>query len=176
MVQKDFKIGLGVGAVCLLGLLAWLATNKSLSTDARLAKSFEQSQTQPPSDVIQTSNETTLPVNEPNPVVQNDDTSPAIVAQAQPPISTPAPTPAPPTFAGKEPNLNAPEDPATNNLGPKIKTNRFHIVTKGETLSEISQAEYGTAKLWPKILEANRDKLDAPEKIKPGMFLTIPTE
>jgi nucleoid-associated protein YgaU len=72
------------------------------------------------------------------------------------------------------PNLNAPEDPATEPTGPKIKTNRFHIVRKGETLSEISQAVYGTAKLWPKIFNANRDRLDAPEKIQPRMFLIIP--
>ncbi len=51
---------------------------------------------------------------------------------------------------------------------------RLHIVTKGETLSSISYKHYGTANRWKEILEANRNKIKNPEKLKPGIKLTIP--
>ncbi|MCF7976184.1 MAG: LysM peptidoglycan-binding domain-containing protein [Phycisphaerae bacterium] len=170
MIQKDFKIGLVVGAICLLGLLAWLATNKSLSTDARLTRSFEQSKSKaPPVPPVNAPPMTPVQTAPPEIPPEETDTPPQpIVAQAEPPVTVA------PAFVGVGPNLNAPEDPATEPTGPKIKTNRFHIVRKGETLSEISQAVYGTAKLWPKIFNANRDRLDAPEKIQPRMYLIIP--
>ncbi|MCP4452462.1 MAG: LysM peptidoglycan-binding domain-containing protein [Planctomycetes bacterium] len=172
MMQKDFKIGLVFGAICLLGLLAWLATNKSLSSKARTESLFNQSQGQTPPaspvNVVPASNE--QPVTSEAPGTDADTGQP--IAQAEPPV--PDPEPEPPVFSGREPNLNAPEDPATEQLGPKIKTNRFHIVRQGETLSGISQKLYGTAKRWPQILQANSDRLDAPEKIRPGMYLVIP--
>jgi nucleoid-associated protein YgaU len=177
MMQKDFKIGLVFGAICLLGLLAWLATNKSMSSKARTEKLFEKSQgqTTPPTspvNVVPASNEQPL-VSDTLP--QDTDTTPAITRDPPPETEPlPEPEPVPPVFAGREPNLNAPEDPATEHVGPKIKTNRFHIVRKGETLSGISQKLYGTSKRWPQILQANRDRLDAPEKIRPGMLLIIP--
>jgi nucleoid-associated protein YgaU len=172
MMQKDFKIGLVFGAICLLGLLAWLATNKSLSSKARTESLFNQSQEStpqtPPVNAVPASNEQPL-VSE---SLYPDTGTGELIPQIEPPVLEPEP--AAPVFAGREPNLNAPEDPATEQLGPKIKTNRFHIVSKGETLSGISQKVYGTSKRWPQILQANSDRLDAPEKIKPGMYLVIP--
>ena len=56
----------------------------------------------------------------------------------------------------------------------KIKTRRFHIVRKGETLSDISYRYYGSANKWKKILEANRFRLKDASKLKPGTKLTIP--
>jgi len=169
MIQKDFKFGLVVGAICLLGLLLWLATNKDLSPDARMAKSFEKSQNRAALTVTggdQPPERPLFPANETGP---STDSNTAIVTTKEEPIARKTPV-----FVPIGPNLNAPEDPATEPTGPKIKTNRFHIVKKGETLSEISQALYGTAKLWPKILKANSDRLTAPEKIQPGMYLIIP--
>ncbi len=170
MMQKDFKIGLMFGAICLLGLLAWLATRESLSTDARLARSFGQSQTQPPA---------TPPVNQvPSPPEQTPvNESPVSDAIIQPVVvqeTTPEITLEPAESVGIEPNMNSPEDPATEPSGPKIKTNRFHIAQRGETLSGISQKLYGTSKLWPKILQANSERLSSPEKLQPGMYLVIP--
>jgi len=168
MMQKDFKIGLVFGAICLLGLLVWLATRNSMSPDARLAKSFEQTQSQTPSDPpvnVTPVSDTQSQVAETPP--SGTPTSPASPQEAQPePVQT--------VHVRSEPNLNAPEDEATEPSGPKIKTNRFHIVRQGETLSGISQKLYGTSKLWPKILQANSDRLTAPEKIQPGMYLVIP--
>jgi nucleoid-associated protein YgaU len=149
-----------------------LATSNSLSPDARLAKSFEASQTQTPA----ASPVNVVPVSESQPLVAEtlppNTSALSVMPQEEPPETQPEPIQ--PVFAGREPNLSAPEDPATEHLGPKIKTNRFHIVGEGETLSGISQKHYGTAKLWPKILQANSDRLTTPEKIQPGMYLVIP--
>jgi nucleoid-associated protein YgaU len=56
----------------------------------------------------------------------------------------------------------------------KIKTQRFHIIREGETLSEISSKYYGTAIKWQKILEANRDVIEDVSKLKPGTKIIIP--
>ena len=59
-------------------------------------------------------------------------------------------------------NINAPE--ASQNT---------YTVQSGDSLSRIGQ-RYGIG--WQKIFEANRDKLDDPDKIYPGQELTIPSE
>ncbi|MEZ5429118.1 MAG: LysM peptidoglycan-binding domain-containing protein [Pyrinomonadaceae bacterium] len=46
-----------------------------------------------------------------------------------------------------------------------------YTVQSGDTLSKIG-ANYGVS--WQSIFEANRDKLDDPDKIYPGQELTIP--
>jgi nucleoid-associated protein YgaU len=56
----------------------------------------------------------------------------------------------------------------------KIKTERFYIVGKNQTLSEISRLYYGSASQWQKIVDANPSLLKDPNKIKPGMKLIIP--
>ncbi len=48
------------------------------------------------------------------------------------------------------------------------------VVEKGDTLSDISQRAYGTARHWRAIYEANRDKLKSPDIIRPGIVLEIP--
>jgi nucleoid-associated protein YgaU len=56
----------------------------------------------------------------------------------------------------------------------KIKTQKFHIVLKKQTLSTISQKYYGSAGNWKKILDANRDIIKDPNKLIPGTKLIIP--
>lgn len=46
-----------------------------------------------------------------------------------------------------------------------------HTVQSGDTLSKIG-SNYGVG--WQQIFEANRDKLDDPDKIYPGQELNIP--
>lgn len=48
-----------------------------------------------------------------------------------------------------------------------------YTVQSGDSLSKIG-AKYGVS--YMKIFEANRDKLDDPDKIQPGQELTIPQE
>ena len=50
----------------------------------------------------------------------------------------------------------------------------YHTVVAGDTLSKIALNCLGDASLYPKIFEANRDKLDNPDMIKVGQKLTIP--
>jgi len=60
-------------------------------------------------------------------------------------------------------NINAPEGSASGGSS--------YTVQSGDSLSKIG-SKYGVS--WQKIFEANRDKLDDPDKIQPGQELTIP--
>ena len=61
-------------------------------------------------------------------------------------------------------NINAPEGSSAGTT---------YTVQSGDSLSRIG-SKYGVS--WQKIYEANRDKLDDPDKIHPGQELTIPQE
>ena len=56
----------------------------------------------------------------------------------------------------------------------KIKTQRFHIVQRGETLSAIASKYYGSGSKWQKLFEANRRIIKDANKIQPGIKLLIP--
>ncbi|BBP74171.1 MULTISPECIES: peptidoglycan-binding protein LysM [Pseudomonas] len=58
--------------------------------------------------------------------------------------------------------------------GPVLKAARFVVVKKGDTLSAISLAVYGSANQYNKIFEANKPLLSHPDKIYPGQTLRIP--
>jgi nucleoid-associated protein YgaU len=65
--------------------------------------------------------------------------------------------------------------PRNNYASTAKKTGQTYTVRKGDTLQKISQRFYGTTRQWRKIYEANRRTLKGnPEKIYPGMKLTIP--
>jgi nucleoid-associated protein YgaU len=51
---------------------------------------------------------------------------------------------------------------------------RTYTVKPGDSLSKISEQFYGSSSQYMKIFEANRDKLNDPNKIQPGMELKIP--
>ncbi|MHC4834279.1 MAG: LysM peptidoglycan-binding domain-containing protein [Planctomycetota bacterium] len=51
---------------------------------------------------------------------------------------------------------------------------RIHIVGEGETLSEIAAAHLGSARRWPEIVAANRDRIDDPDRVRPGTELRLP--
>lgn len=63
-------------------------------------------------------------------------------------------------------NINAPE-------GSSSGSGKTYTVQSGDSLSKIG-SKYGVG--WQKIYEANRDKLDDPDKIYPGQELTIPQD
>jgi 5'-nucleotidase len=81
------------------------------------------------------------------------------IAKDQPPAISP------------EPEL---PDSAQYEQTEKIKTQKFHIVLKGQTLTQISQKYYGSAGNWKKILDANRNTIKDPNKLIPGTKLIIP--
>jgi nucleoid-associated protein YgaU len=49
-----------------------------------------------------------------------------------------------------------------------------HTVQKGDTLYSLANRYYGDGKLWPKILEANRDKIKNEKTVPIGAVLKIP--
>ena len=69
-------------------------------------------------------------------------------------------------------NISAPEgDAGSSSSGSKGSSGSTYTVQAGDSLSKIG-SHYGVS--WQKIFEANRDKLDDPDKIRPGQELTIP--
>jgi nucleoid-associated protein YgaU len=65
-------------------------------------------------------------------------------------------------------NISAPEGSSSGSSGGQTYT-----VQSGDSLGKIGE-RYGVS--WQKIYDANRDKLDNPDKIFPGQELTIPQE
>ena len=51
-----------------------------------------------------------------------------------------------------------------------------YTVVSGDSLSKIAKRVYGDASKWPKIFEANRDKIKNPDLIHPGQVLTLPAD
>jgi LysM repeat protein len=69
-------------------------------------------------------------------------------------------------------NPNAvPQATASTAAGAGQKT---YTVKSGDTLSKIARDMYGDAGQYMKIFDANRDKLNDPDKIHPGQNLVIP--
>jgi nucleoid-associated protein YgaU len=54
------------------------------------------------------------------------------------------------------------------------KPSRTHTVREGESLSDIADKYYGSSDKWTKIYKANRSTIKDPDRIQPGMKLTIP--
>jgi LysM repeat protein len=59
---------------------------------------------------------------------------------------------------------------------PKVnpKSNRVYVVRRGDTLWAIAKKYYGSGLQYPKIYNANRDKIKNPNLIYPGQKLVIP--
>ena len=60
------------------------------------------------------------------------------------------------------------------NSATDARAGRRYKVQDGDSLSHISKRFYGTKHRWKEIYEANRDVLDSPDWVKPGMTLFIP--
>lgn len=178
MVHKDLKIGLVLGLVLVILAAIKLATDPRLSPKARILHAQNATARQE-SDVSWDDDFSEIPENEnmpaklsyidlqksepvtgnyePNNLLQN---KPALVE----------------LNAVNTRNLEQPEptDVSQYVQAEKIKTQRFHIVRKDQTLSAISRQYYGTANRWKKIFDANRDVIKDPNKINSGIKLIIP--
>jgi len=64
------------------------------------------------------------------------------------------------------------EDPAPS-VNPK--SNGTHIVQPGDTLWAIAKKYYGNGNQYPRIVNANKDKIKNPNLIFPGQQLVIPS-
>jgi hypothetical protein len=56
------------------------------------------------------------------------------------------------------------------------KPDQTYTVKAGDTLSKISKQYYGDANQYMRIFQANRDKLNDPDKIQIGQKLVIPSQ
>lgn len=164
---KDFRAGLIAGAVLVGIALIWVATRPSMSPQARMARAV-----QPAAGTGQVS----------------DRFSEAADPTPSGPPGPQAPEPQEPLRAGgttderasasPQPGVGEPRADVTDltiyEMNEPIKTTRFHIVRKGETLSAIAQQYYGSSDKWRKILAANSKTIKDANKIAPGTKLTIP--
>ncbi len=57
---------------------------------------------------------------------------------------------------------------------PPVQEERLHVVRAGETLSQLARIYFDTASAWSRIFEANRDRIEDPDRILPGLELRIP--
>jgi len=63
---------------------------------------------------------------------------------------------------------------AAARAGGSTTAARTYTVQAGDNLSKISKHFYGDPNQYMKIVDANKDQLPDPDKIKPGMQLNIP--
>lgn len=57
---------------------------------------------------------------------------------------------------------------------PVLEDNDTIVIGPNMTLSQLAKQYYGNAALWPKIFEANRDRLSSPDQLQEGIELIIP--
>ena len=55
-----------------------------------------------------------------------------------------------------------------------VTSSTEYTVKKDDTLQKISKKFYDTYSKWPKIYEANKDVIEDPNRIKPGIVIQIP--
>ena len=99
-----------------------------------------------------------LPQVEPAPAMEKGPASvePAPIEQA--PVARPKPTPG---------MVEAAPLPAPGG-------SQTYTVKKGDTLYSLAKRYYGDGKLWPRIFDANRDKLKDASVVPVGTVLVIP--
>ena len=64
--------------------------------------------------------------------------------------------------------------PETPPVAAEPAASKTYTVVKGDSLSKIAKREYGDAKQWHRIYEANRDIIKDPDLIYPGQELKVP--
>ena len=75
-------------------------------------------------------------------------------------------------YRARHPTEKAAETkPVDKKAGPAPRT---YVVKEGDTLASISRKFYKSSGRWKKIQNANKNLIDDPAKLKPGMTLTIP--
>ncbi len=172
-MQKDLKIGLAVGLGLAAAAVVWVATRPSMSPEARIRQLHEtRVEDVPSSNRGQDARDTSQPVvSVISRIPEPNLPAPRETPPASPPAESIPPAVAEPVVA-KEPN--SPQDSTVHEQTEKIETQRFHIVRRGDTLSEISQTYYGSSAKWRKIFDANKETIKNPDRLSPGQKLIIP--
>lgn len=99
---------------------------------------------------------------------------PASLSAAPPAPRSPAPprSPVSPAATGPAPTPG-PRPPAPSK--PASADMVRYTVARGDTLAGIADRFYGNRSLWKPILDANRETLQSPEKLRVGQVLLIPS-
>ena len=82
-----------------------------------------------------------------------------------------------PTYSDLVADITVAESGRTEAAGAGISAGqqqRTYTVQSGDTLSKISRQFYGDPNQYTRIFQANRDKIEDPDKIRPGQQLVIP--
>jgi nucleoid-associated protein YgaU len=83
-----------------------------------------------------------------------------------------------PNYSDLIADISAPEAAAAAAAGadaaPAVAASKTYTVQPGDNLSKISKHFYGDPNQYMKIVNANKETLPDPDKIKPGMELNIP--
>jgi len=154
-MQKDLKIGMLLGLVLVMVVMAWLSTGPSPGPKAeglnpRPVPSL-------PQGILRTTGgaRTNRPPQE-YAATPNDFSTNVLTVQSA------------------ENNQSKPQDLTKYEQTEKIKTQKFHIVREGETLSGISYKYYGSANKWRILLDANRNVIKDANKLRPANKLIVP--
>jgi len=99
--------------------------------------------------------------------------TPVPIAPAQPVVIEPAPPMVPPVIVETAPPAIAEPAPPKVKATPKPTA---YTVKKGDSLWRIAGRVYGNPFKWPRIYQANKEKIKHPNKIYPGQVLTIPQD
>jgi len=165
-MQRDVKIGVAIG-VLLIALIAifWWAKHSTVTEPTETAKEGESALPPPVEPVAPTTTGTTATPGGPamGPSAAGPATTPATGPQAMPPATGPTTVPAPTPATGTGP---APT--------PAPSAQRTHKVEAGESLWTIAKKYYNDGTKSNLILNANKDKITDPAKLKIGMELVIP--
>jgi nucleoid-associated protein YgaU len=78
----------------------------------------------------------------------------------------------PPDFSNVVSGGSSTAPPPASPQAPAAR--RTYTVQKGDSLSKIAEREYGDAKEWHRIFEANKDIISDPDLIYPGQTLKLP--
>lgn len=189
MVQKDLKIGLVLGLILVIIAVIKLATDPRLSPKARMMhlQNAKAQQESPHSlnDYLSDLPESENMPDQPSYIElqksesASDDFEPGDLIQIE--FSRDELMPGELKAVDTEnrqsiikQDQSPPMDVSQYVQAEKIKTQRFHIVRKDQTLSAISRQYYGSPNKWQKIVDANRDVIKDPNKLQTGMKLIIP--
>ena len=148
-MQKDFKIGIIIGVLLVFAALIWLSTLSSVSITSRF-RNIQNAQINTIQGITNSSSSSNLAAISPAP-------SQNLPAK---PVSSQNVQTKPPADNKIIETETAPAD------------QRFHIVLRGQTLSDIAKQYYGSASKWTKIKNANPSI--NPDKLLPGTRLLIP--
>ena len=146
-MPKDMKIGMILGLILVTAFMLWIFVGPGINLEAKAPKTENNYQAATLPETSDSINNTDTEVRQENNQLQSND----------------------------EQDEQSEELELAKNWQPqKIKTQRFHIIREGETLSEISRLYYGSATKWQKILDANRHLIQDVSKLKPGTKIIVP--